>query len=191
MQPAAADNGTALGAAAASGTTCSGIGRAFVMEHGYWGPAVRRGGDASGPRGRDRAELRVAGVLDPRADVDERRAASPWRRADRRRGKVVGWFRGPHGVGGAARWATAASSRGPAASRTCSEIINAKIKFREKFRAIRSVHPWRRPSTHYFVGAVPDPFMIQVYPVARRTSAMVIPAVTHVDGLRPAPDGQP
>ena len=33
----------------------------------------------------------------------------------------------------------------------------------------------------YFVGAVLDPFMIQVYPV-RRGKQRVIPAVAHVDG---------
>ena len=33
----------------------------------------------------------------------------------------------------------------------------------------------------YFVGAVPDPFMVQVYPV-RPDKRAVIPAVTHVDG---------
>ena len=33
----------------------------------------------------------------------------------------------------------------------------------------------------YFVGAVPDPFMIQVYPV-KPDKREIIPAVTHVDG---------
>ena len=33
----------------------------------------------------------------------------------------------------------------------------------------------------YFVGAVPDPFMVHVYPV-RPDKRAVIPAVTHVDG---------
>ena len=60
------------------------------------------------------------------------------------------------------------------------EIINTKIKFREKFRPFapsvleEAVHD-------YFVGAVPDPFMVQVYPV-RPDKRDVIPAVTHVDG---------
>jgi len=60
------------------------------------------------------------------------------------------------------------------------EIINAKIKFREKFRPFapsvleEAVHD-------YFVGAVPDAFMIQVYPV-QPEKRPVIPAVTHVDG---------
>jgi carbamoyltransferase len=60
------------------------------------------------------------------------------------------------------------------------EIINTKIKLREKFRPFapavleEAVHD-------YFVGAVSDPFMIQVYPVRPDKRAM-IPAVTHVDG---------
>ena len=60
------------------------------------------------------------------------------------------------------------------------EIINSKIKYREKFRPFA-------PSTlvetaaDFFVGAVPDPFMIQVVPV-RPDRRAAIPAVTHVDG---------
>jgi carbamoyltransferase len=60
------------------------------------------------------------------------------------------------------------------------DIINVRIKFREKFRpfapsvAVEALHD-------YFVDAVPDPFMIQVYPV-RPDKRAVIPAVTHVDG---------
>ena len=60
------------------------------------------------------------------------------------------------------------------------EIINTKIKFREKFRPFA-------PSTiveaidDYFVDAVPDPFMIKVVAV-RPDRRSVIPAVTHVDG---------
>ena len=60
------------------------------------------------------------------------------------------------------------------------DIINTKIKFREKFRPFA-------PSTlveaidDYFVNPVPDPFMIQVVPV-RPEKRAVIPAVTHVDG---------
>jgi len=64
--------------------------------------------------------------------------------------------------------------------RDMRDIINVRIKFREKFRPFA-------PSVavealdEYFVGAVPDPFMIQVYPV-RPDKREVIPAVTHVDG---------
>jgi carbamoyltransferase len=60
------------------------------------------------------------------------------------------------------------------------EIINAKIKFREKFRPF-APSVAEEALDDYFVGAVPDPFMIQVYPV-RPDRRAAIPAVTHVDG---------
>jgi len=60
------------------------------------------------------------------------------------------------------------------------DIINTKIKFREKFRPF-APSILEEALDQYFVGAVPDPFMIQVYPV-RRDKRGVIPAVTHVDG---------
>ncbi len=60
------------------------------------------------------------------------------------------------------------------------EIINTKIKFREKFRPF-APSVLEEAVADYFVGAVPDPFMIQVYPV-RPDKRSVIPAVTHVDG---------
>jgi carbamoyltransferase len=60
------------------------------------------------------------------------------------------------------------------------EIINTKIKFRERFRPF-APSILEEALDLYFVGAVPDPFMIQVYPV-RPEKRTVIPAVTHVDG---------
>jgi carbamoyltransferase len=60
------------------------------------------------------------------------------------------------------------------------DTINAKIKFRERFRPFApSIQ--EEALADYFVGAVRDPFMIQVYPVAP-DKRCVIPAVTHVDG---------
>jgi carbamoyltransferase len=60
------------------------------------------------------------------------------------------------------------------------EIINTKIKFRERFRPF-APSVLEEAVDDYFVGAVPDPFMLQVYPV-REDKRSVIPAVTHVDG---------
>jgi carbamoyltransferase len=60
------------------------------------------------------------------------------------------------------------------------DIINTKIKLREKFRPFAASVLEER-FDEYFVGAVPDPFMVQVYPV-RPSKRNVIPAVTHVDG---------
>jgi carbamoyltransferase len=59
-------------------------------------------------------------------------------------------------------------------------IINAKIKFREPFRPF-APSVLEEAVNEYFVEAVADPFMLQVYPV-REDKRRVIPAVTHVDG---------
>jgi carbamoyltransferase len=59
------------------------------------------------------------------------------------------------------------------------EIINTKIKFREKFRPFPP-SILEEGLDAYFVGAVPDPFMIQVYPV-RPDKRALIPAVTYGD----------
>jgi carbamoyltransferase len=93
-------------------------------------------------------------------------------------GKVVGWFQGRMEWG-----ARALGNRSILADPRRSdmrEIINTKIKFREKFRPF-APSILEEALEEYFVGAVPDPFMIQVYPV-RPEKRAVIPAVTHVDG---------
>src|SRR5438132_11748650 len=77
-------------------------------------------------------------------------------------GEVVGWFQGRMEWG-----ARALGNRSILADPRRSdmrEIINTKIKFRERFRpfapsiAEENLH-------EYFVDAVADPFMIQVYAV--------------------------
>ena len=60
------------------------------------------------------------------------------------------------------------------------DIINTRIKFRERFRPF-APSVLEEALDEYFVGAVPDPFMLQVYPVRPDKRAMV-PAITHVDG---------
>jgi len=91
---------------------------------------------------------------------------------------VVGWFQGRMEWG-----ARALGNRSIIADprrADMRDIINTRIKFRERFRPFA-------PSVavealdDYFVGAVPDPFMLQVYPV-RPDKRSVVPAITHVDG---------
>ena len=60
------------------------------------------------------------------------------------------------------------------------ELINTKIKFREKFRPF-APSILEEALNDYFVDAAPDPFMQQVYPV-RPDKRAVVPAITHVDG---------
>ena len=173
VQPASGDNGTALGAALHAWHAAGGR-REFVMSHGYWGPHFddaevaaaidARGGDVTSCA----ARRHVAGEQELCAWTAERIAE----------GKVVGWFQGRMEWG-----ARALGNRSILADprrADMRDIINVRIKFRERFRPFA-------PSVavealgEYFVDAVPDPFMIQVYPV-RPEKRDVIPAVTHVDG---------
>ena len=174
IQPAAGDNGTALGAALHVWHR-PGRDRRFEMRHGYWGPHFDDAAIASAieTRGGEVQERQCA-----RARMSSEQHLCEWAAARIADGNVVGWFQGRMEWG-----ARALGNRSILADprrRDMRDIINTRIKFREKFRPFA-------PSVavealdDFFVGAVPDPFMIQVYPV-RPDKRDVIPAVTHVDG---------
>ena len=173
IQPAASDNGTALGAALYAWHQVLGNPRSFVMEHGYWGTAY--------------PDANVSSALAMRNDSEWEYESSEYASeaelcAETARliaqGSVVGWFQGRMEWG-----ARALGNRSILADprrRDMRDLINTKIKFREKFRpfapsvATEALH-------EYFEDAVPDPFMQQVYPVlpAKRE---LLAAITHVDG---------
>jgi carbamoyltransferase len=175
VQPAAADNGTALGAAFYVWHEEMGRPRRFVMEHAYWGPAFDAAALGRALSGRA-DELARHGCM-PRTLEDDDEVCR-WTAERIAAGKVVGWFQGRMEWG-----ARALGNRSILADprrADMREIINAKIKLREKFRPF-APSILEEALDKYFVGAVPDPFMIQVYPV-RPEKRGVIPAVTHVDG---------
>lgn len=175
VQPAAGDNGTALGAALYVWHHVLGHPRRFVMDHAYWGPAPVNG-DISGALGAARDRLGQLGASE-RVISDEGELCA-WAAEQIARGRIVGWFQGRMEWG-----ARALGNRSILADprrADMREIINAKIKFREKFRPFAPAI-LEESLDEYFEGAVPDPFMIQVYPV-RPDKRGVIPAVTHVDG---------
>ncbi|HKW01232.1 MAG TPA: carbamoyltransferase C-terminal domain-containing protein [Vicinamibacterales bacterium] len=175
IQPAAGDNGTALGAAYWVWHQVLKQPRTFVMNHGYFGPAFS-------PSEIERDLAARAGELDERgcttraiADESALCDAVAERISD---GQVIGWFQGRMEWG-----ARALGNRSILADprrQDMREIINTKIKLREKFRPFA---PSVLDEAHeaYFEGSVPDPFMIHVYPV-REEKRDVIPAVTHIDG---------
>lgn len=174
IQPAAGDNGTALGAALHVQHQVLRQPRAFRMEHGYWGPsfserAIETAVAERHPELSERcAEKRFQNLEDLCAWVAHRITA----------GEIVGWFQGKMEWG--ARALGNRSILGDPRRGDMRDIINTKIKFRERFRPFAPsileeyVHD-------YFDGAVADPFMMQVYPVKQAKRA-VLPAVTHVDG---------
>jgi carbamoyltransferase len=175
IQPAAGDDGTALGAALSVWHERLGYGRTFTMEHGAWGPAFDAAAvhDAVASR---TGELERAGCR--RQELEHIEDCARWAAERVAQGQVVGWYQGR------AEWgARALGHRSIVADprrADMRDIINTKIKMRERFRPFapsileESLDDW-------FVGAVPDPFMVQVYPV-RPDKRALIPAVTHVDG---------
>jgi carbamoyltransferase len=175
IQPAAGDDGTALGAALSVWHERLGYSRSFTMEHGAWGPAF----DAAAVR--DALSSRsgeLAGARCRRRDIDELEDRAGWAAERVAQGQVVGWFQGR------AEWgARALGNRSIVADprrADMRDILNTKIKMRERFRPFAS-SILEESLDDWFVGAAPDPFMVQVYPV-RPDKRASIPAVTHVDG---------
>ena len=175
IQPASGDNGTALGAAFYVWNHVLKQPRRFVMRHGYWGPQFVNG-DIDAALASRAADLESAGCA-VRLIPDEA-AMLDWTAARIAEGQIVGWFQGRMEWG-----ARALGNRSILADprrADMREIINTKIKFREKFRPFA---PTILEEAHdqYFDGSVADPFMMQVYPI-RPEKRAVIPAVTHIDG---------
>ena len=175
IQPAAGDNGTALGAAFQAWHAETGRPRDFVMRHGYWGTSFPE---------RDICAALDARAADIAAQGCSRRAwandadLDAWTATHIADGRVVGWYQG------AMEWgARALGNRSILADprrADMREIINTRIKFRERFRPF-APSILEDAVDEYFVGATTDPFMLQVYPI-RPEKRGVVPAVTHVDG---------
>ena len=166
VQPAAGDNGTALGAAL-YWTNPEPRRITPQLSHAYWGPSYSRSEIES--------ELRTAGVRYTELGEDALVSRVAHLLSE---GNVVGWFHGrmewgPRALG--ARSLLADPRRAD-----IKEKINRIIKKREPFRPFApSVLEHR--AADYFEGYQPSPFMLFTFPVkpARRPA---IPAVTHTDG---------
>ena len=174
IQPAAGDNGTALGAALAAWHETGLRPQSPVMEHAYWGTSYEAADIAR--------VIRESGVESSGrctwTTLDDEPALCEATAQQIAAGLVVGWFQGRMEWG-----ARALGNRSILADprrRDMRDVINQKIKFRERFRPF-APSVLAEAIDDYFVGAVHDPFMLQVYPV-RPDKREVIPAVTHVDG---------
>ncbi len=163
----AADNGTSFGAAFEVWNTVLGKPRSFVLEHGYWGPSFENAEIAAMLRRRGMAfeELTEAALLERAVDLICE-------------GKVLGWFQGRMEFG-----ARALGNRSLLADprrADMKDIINLRIKFREKFRPFAPSILEERVAA-YFELDEPSPFMEKVFQI-RAEKRTLIPAVTHVDG---------
>jgi carbamoyltransferase len=167
VQPAAGDNGTALGVCYQIYNNLLHQPRTFVMEGAYTGPEFS---DA-----RIRAELEQSGLDYESYDDREltRRAAR-----DIADGAVVGWFQGRMEFG-----PRALGNRSIIVDPRRAEMkqtLNERIKKREPFRPF-APSILEEQVGEYFEQTHPSPTMLMVYQI-RPERRRDIPAVTHVDG---------
>ena len=175
IQPASGDNGTALGAAFEAWHRHSKAPRTFVMEHGYWGPEFTSAQIAAALDGAH-AQIQTSGCT--RRELPDDDALTAWTARQIADGRVVGWYQGRMEWG-----ARALGNRSILADprrADMREIINTRIKFRERFRPF-APSILESAVQEYFVDGVVDPFMLHVYPIRPEKRALV-PAITHVDG---------
>jgi len=167
IQPAASDAGTSLGVAYYIYHQLLGQPRRYTMDHAFTGP---RYGQDEITRVLDRSGLRYERLDEPSLC---RKAAQLL--TD---GKIVGWFQGrmewgPRALGNRSILADPRRA-------DIKDILNARIKHREKFRPF-APSILEEATSAYFDQDYPDPFMLKVYNVLEDRRAQ-IPAVPHVDG---------
>jgi carbamoyltransferase len=165
VQPAASDDGVALGAALAPYLDGNGKLPNKPMRHGYWGPSF---GDEAIESALSTYKLRYTRLGDPASTAAELLS----------NGKITGWFQGrmefgPRALGNRS---ILADPRDP----EMNAKVNNAVKFREWWRPFAPSFK-KEAAGEYLESATDSPFMIltaQVCPEKRS----VIPSVTHVDG---------
>lgn len=167
IQPAAGDDGAAIGAAFIVYNTLLNNPRSFVMSHAHWGPEFS---DEE-----IRAFLETSGAKYEYLSPEEMLKKTAKLIAN---DKVVGWFQGrmefgPRALGGRS---ILANPRNP----EMKNIINGKIKFREWFRPFAPSVTREAVST-YFDMEGDSPFMLLV-PDVLQDKRSLLPAITHEDG---------
>jgi carbamoyltransferase len=173
VQPAAGDDGTAIGAAFYVEHAVLGRPRRYVMRDAYTGPGfddaeVERAIESARANGWD-ASVSAKKVDDPTLFSEVAAAVAA--------GKVVGWFQGrmefgPRALGN--RSIVADPRRAD-----MKDVLNKRIKHRETYRPF-APSVLEEKARDIFERDEPSPFMLMVYKV-REAQRARIPAVTHVD----------
>jgi len=172
-QPAAGDDGTAIGAAFYVEHAILGRPRGYVMRDAYTGLGF---GDVEIQAAIEKAR---GNGWDPRIDVRRLEDADLFREVAgaAAAGRVVGWFQGrmefgPRALGN--RSIVADPRRAD-----MKDILNKRIKHRETYRPF-APSVLEEKASQIFERGEPSPFMMLVYKV-REAERARIPAVTHVD----------
>jgi carbamoyltransferase len=164
IQPAAADDGTAIGCAFMIQNQILKRPRKFVMNHAYWGPSF---GDSE-----IESAIQKHGLKSKKWERPETAAADAISS-----GKVIGWFQGKMEFGPRAlgNRSILADPRLP----NMKQILNERVKHRETFRPF-APSLLEEETSKYFDQDYPSPYMLLVYKV-RPDQADKIPGSLHVD----------
>jgi carbamoyltransferase len=165
VQPAASDDGVALGAALAPYLDGNGKLPNREMRHGYWGPGFDDGAIENALR---TYKLRYTRISDPASTAAELLS----------QGKILGWFQGRMEFG-----PRALGSRSILADPRDPEMnakVNNAVKFREWWRPFAPSLK-KEAAGEYLESATDSPFMVLTAQV-RPEKRSIIPSVTHVDG---------
>jgi carbamoyltransferase len=165
VQPAASDDGVALGAALAPYLDNNGKLPNKTTRHVYWGPSFDDEAIESALR---TYKLRYTRTGDPASAAAELLS----------QGKILGWFQGrmefgPRALGNRS---ILADPRDP----EMNAKVNNAVKFREWWRPFAPSLK-KEAASEYLESAADSPFMILTAQV-RPEKRAVIPSVTHVDG---------
>ena len=165
VQPAASDDGVALGAALAPYLDSNGKLPNKPMRHGYWGPSFD---DAAIESALNTYKIKYAKLADPAVTAAQLLST----------GRILGWFQGRMEFG-----PRALGSRSIIADPRDPEMntkVNNAVKFREWWRPFAPSFK-KEAAPEYLESAYDSPFMILTAQV-RPEQRSVIPSVTHVDG---------
>jgi carbamoyltransferase len=166
IQPAAGDEGLAIGAALHTYHSVLKQPRRYVMKNSYLGPEFSDTRIASGLKG---ANLRYQKLeREPLLQVVAERIAQ---------GDVVGWFQGRTEWGPRALGNRSIVAHPGLAN--MKDVLNARIKHREWFRPFAPSILVERQH-EYFEHDYPSPFMLHVYKIKSEKRAQLC-AVNHVD----------
>ncbi len=165
VQPAAGDNGAALGAALLTAHRTLGAPRGERQRHAFLGPACREQDVAAAAAALGVTGERVDDVADHTAELLAN-------------GAIVGWMQGrmEYGPRALGNRSILADPRDP----SMRERLNRDVKFREAFRPFAPAVPLEH-AAEWFDDVRPSPYMLLAFPV-RADRRQHVPAITHVDG---------
>jgi carbamoyltransferase len=172
IQPNSSDGGTSMGVASYAYHALLGKTRNFQLKYAYLGPAFSEGKIKNFL---DKNKIKYSQFRDEKELI--RKTAKLIHENN-----VVGWFQGrmewgPRALGARSILANPCNPK-------AKELLNTKVKHREKFRPFAPVVCEEDVCTYFECDKpVPEPtdFMLMVYPIKKEWHKK-LPSVTHVDG---------